>query len=68
MTADTAALPSTETAASTETDWEAIADGLATALRLALVRNPNLPAEAWKQGQTAIARYVTAGGGSLTED
>jgi hypothetical protein len=44
----------------TGTDWRAVADELATALREALLRNPTLPARAWDQGQAALGRYDTA--------
>ncbi len=46
----------------TETDWRAVADELATALRQALLRNPSLPAWAWEQGQAALGRYDNASG------
>ena len=55
----------TSTVTATETDWHAVADQLATALRQALLRNPSLPAWAWDQGQAALNRYDTASGNVL---
>ena len=52
----------TSTVAVNGTDWRAVADELATALRQALLRNPSLPAWAWAQGQAALERYDTAAG------
>lgn len=56
MTKDSAA------ATATETDWQSIADDLASALRQALLRNPNLPAASWERAQVALVRYAGAGG------
>ena len=50
------------TVTATGTDWRAVADELATALRQALLRNPSLPAWAWDQGQAALGRYDNASG------
>lgn len=47
----------TSTVTATGTEWQAVADDLATALRQALLRNPSLPARAWAQGQAALRRY-----------
>ena len=55
----------TSAVAPTGTDWRAVADELATALRQALVRNPSLPAWAWAQGQAALERYDNASGSVL---
>lgn len=52
----------TMTVAETGTDWRAVADELAIALRQALLRNPTLPVWAWDQGQAALLRYDDANG------
>lgn len=56
----------TSPVAVTGTDWRAVADELATALREALVRNPSLPDWAWDRGQAALVRYDNASGNLLT--
>ena len=55
---------SNETAMATATgsDWPALADELAEALRQAMLRNPNMTAQAWARAQAALGRYEHAKG------
>lgn len=53
MSSDTATV-------STGTDWRAVADELADALRQAMLRNPTLTARAWDRAHAALGRYEDA--------
>jgi hypothetical protein len=46
----------------TGTDWRALADELADALRQAMLRNPALTALAWDRAHAALGRYEGAKG------
>lgn len=41
----------------TGTNWRAVADELADALRQAILRNPTLTARAWDKAHAALGRY-----------
>jgi hypothetical protein len=45
------------------TDWQAVADELAGALRTTILRNPNLAARDWDRATAALERYDTAHSG-----
>jgi hypothetical protein len=45
------------------TDWQAVADELASALRTTMLRNPNLAARDWDLASAALQRYDGAGRG-----
>ncbi len=57
---------STVGAADNVTDWQAVADELAGALRTTILRNPNLTARDWGRASAALERYDAAGGGSFS--
>lgn len=50
------------TATITGSDWKALADELATALRATILRNPTVTSRDWDRARTALERYETAGG------
>lgn len=50
------------TATITGSDWKALADELANALRATILRNPNVSSRDWDRARTALERYETAGG------
>jgi hypothetical protein len=52
-------------AAATGTDWRVVADDLADALQQAMLRNPNLNAQAYGRAQAALGRYEGAKGNVL---
>jgi hypothetical protein len=41
-------------------DWQAVADELAGALRTTMLRNPNLTAQDWDRASAALKRYDEA--------
>ena len=50
------------TATITGSDWKALADELASALRATILRNPTVTSYDWDRARTALERYETAGG------
>ena len=46
------------------TDWQAVADELAGALRTTMLRNPKLTARDWVRATTALERYDDAAAGA----
>jgi hypothetical protein len=54
--------PSAGVVTANVTDWQAVADELAGALRTTILRNPNLAARDWDRASAALARYEAAGG------
>jgi len=47
-------------ATANETDWRAVADELAVALRATMLRNPNLTARGWDRASAALEQYDVA--------
>ena len=56
MKSDAATLPTPET------DWQAVANELADALRQTMLRNPFLTAPGWDRARAALGRYEEANG------
>lgn len=50
------------TATITGSDWKALADELASALRATILRNPTVTSYDWDRARTALERYESAGG------
>ena len=49
------------------TDWQAVADELAGALRATMLRNPTLNTRDWARASAALERYEVAARGGVTE-
>jgi hypothetical protein len=49
------------------TDWQVVADELASALRTTMLRNPNLAARDWDLASAALERYDGAVRGVAAE-
>ncbi len=49
------------------TDWQAVADELAGALRTTMLRNPSLAARDWDRASAALERYDGAACGLAVE-
>ena len=45
-----------------DTEWQAVADELAAALRTTMLRNPTVNARDWDRAEAALGRYERAGG------
>ncbi len=46
----------------TGSDWQAVADELAGALRVTILRNPGVNSRDWDRARVALERYENAGG------